>query len=240
MDEYDRKARLYPVAMVLLPATILAILLFTLPHWSSGVAALLVASGLHVPVLFLVRDLGARAQVNLWRLWGGAPTTLLLRSGGSDNYVLHEQRLSNIERATGISLPRADVARENPRSADEAYEAATAILRNQTRDSSKFPLVFNELKNYGYRRNLYGCKPVGLAISFVALAIEVALIIAASRGVSEISMEAMLVGAGVSCLWIGIWTYWVTPSFVRQDADRYARALIDSASSVDNPPQLSG
>ena len=46
------------------------------------------------------------------------------------------------------------------------------------RDLKPFPLVFKELTNYGFRRNLYGCRPSGILIAFLStLAIALAALI---------------------------------------------------------------
>ena len=42
-------------------------------------------------------------------------------------------------------------------------------LREATRDTSRFPLVFAENANYGFRRNLWGLRPIGTGVAVVLL-----------------------------------------------------------------------
>ena len=62
--------------------------------------------------------------------------------------------------------------------AREAYEAAAAYLREQTRDRKAYPLVYEALCEYGFRRNLWGLKPIGLTFSLLGFAASVALLVA--------------------------------------------------------------
>ena len=51
--------------------------------------------------------------------------------------------------------------------ADTKYEEVVRSLREATRDTSRFPLVFAENVNYGYRRNLWGLRPFGTPIAVI-------------------------------------------------------------------------
>ncbi len=235
MDAYDRKARLYPAACVILPITLLTLLLFSLPQWWSGLIGFLAAGGLHIPVLLAVRDLGAREQDGLWTSWGGAPTTVRLRWATAQNYLIQQQRHDDVQAATGVRLPTEKEESADLAAADSAYEAAAERLRQATRSQQDFPLVKTELTNYGYRRNLYGCRHIGIGVAFLALLLEVILAILGWCEVIGVPPALMLAAGGVSLVWATGWNYLVTPDFVRRDADRYADALINAASKI--PPK---
>ncbi len=49
------------------------------------------------------------------------------------------------------------------------YDSATAYLRDTTRDRGRFPLVFQAMYDYGFRRNLWGLKPWGLTFALTGL-----------------------------------------------------------------------
>src|SRR2546426_4811456 len=70
----------------------------------------------------------------------------------------------------GGKLPTAQQEADDPPAADVVYEACGAFLRDKTRDQKKFPLVFEENCNYGLRRNLWGMKPIGIAIATLGIA----------------------------------------------------------------------
>ena len=69
-----------------------------------------------------------------------------------------------------LFLPRKRVA--DPEWADTKYEEVVTSLREATRDTSRFPLVFAENANYGFRRNLWGLRPIGTAVAVVLFLIS--------------------------------------------------------------------
>ncbi|KQS69834.1 hypothetical protein ASG41_21285 [Modestobacter sp. Leaf380] len=217
--------------MVIFPLTLLGLLLFSLPDWWKGLATFAAAGGLHFPVMHLVRDRGSSKQSALWVSWGGPPTTALLRWTGKTNTIQQQQRHAAVARATGYSLPSSEDEAANPTEADAIYEAAVDALRTKTR-GELFGLVQAENANYGFRRNLYGCRPFGIAVSLLAMAAEILLAVLGLRNVIEVSPVLMFVAASSSVLWLAGWVFVVTPAFVKRDADRYALALVLAASSI--------
>lgn len=231
MDAYDRKARLYPAAVVIFPLTLLGLLLFSLPEWWKGLATFAAAGGLHVPVMLTVRDRGKGLEEGLWESWGGAPTTVLLRWAGKTNLVQQQQRHVAVAKATEMAMPSREEEAADPAAADAVYEAATEMLRARTRGDAH-ALVQAELANYGFRRNLFGCRPFGLVVAAVAFAVEVTLAVLGLWHVIHASAALMFAAAVVSALWLAWWSWAVSPAFVKRDADRYALALVLAASVV--------
>jgi hypothetical protein len=231
MDAYERKARLYPAFCVAFPLTLLGLFLFTLPAWWQPLVALAAAGGLHVLVVQVVRDLGTGKQSQLWASWGGPPTTQELRWKGKTNSIAHERRHRDVESATGIELPSRADEEAQAFEADATYKAATDILREKTRGGG-FPLVRAEVANYGYRRNLYGCRVFGIAVAAGVAIAEVVLGILGARGQIGVSPELMVLAAAISLVFLLLWVTLVTPTFVKRAADRYAEALMAAAGSV--------
>lgn len=231
MDSYDRKARLYPAVSILAPITLFAAVLFVWSQWLPGFLGLLAAGGLHVLVIQVVRDRGTRIQPRLWESWGGTPTTVKLRWGSAKNGLLHRRRHTDVAAATGISLPSAEEETVNPADADAAYEAAASLLREMTRNESEHPRLRAELANYGYRRNLYACRPYGITVGILVLITEVVLAALGYRQNLEMPTTLLLAAASGTLIWLAILVFVVTPDFVRRNADRYADALISAASS---------
>jgi hypothetical protein len=65
----------------------------------------------------------------------------------------------------GLTMPSEALERDDPHSADAFYEAYSNLPIEHTRDKKKFPLVFKELVNYGFRGNWWGMKPVGITVA---------------------------------------------------------------------------
>ncbi len=70
----------------------------------------------------------------------------------------------------GGPAPTAKDEEADPVKCDAYYERCGNWLRENTRDTKKFKLLFDENINYGYRRNLLGLKAPGLAIDALVLA----------------------------------------------------------------------
>ena len=97
----------------------------------------------------------------------------------------------------------------------------------RTRDRVRFPLVFEGLVQYGYRRNLLGLKRVGLPVSIAALFVCMWRVWA-----GRLELSAVAVAASTSLLCMGlvaIWVVWVREKTVAVAANRYARYLLEAA-----------
>lgn len=228
LDEYERSARLVPGLLVLAPLVVAGVAL-GVPDapWSSTVAGSLLA--LIGPILLAkyVGNRGRAAEPRLYDKWGGPPSTGLLRmpTTGSAGPVL-EQRRRNAERVSNLVLPTAPSTPE-----DGSFEAATRVLRSLTTDRTKFPLVFAELKSYGFERNLYAIRSEGRTSCSVSLAILlVDLIVLLSRH-DDASAVAML-GVAAELLLGLFWCFWPSEGRVRDAGTRYAERLLDGAAAL--------
>ena len=135
------------------------------------------------------------------------------------------KRRQTVEGAPGSKLP--DPASED----SDGYEAAIQTLRNKTRDHSRFRLVFEENRNYGYERNLLSVRALGICTSIVILAASAcaALLVANHRGSVTLEFPIGLVSQ------LAIVIFWaVVPSEqrTRTVAFKYAERLIDAAESL--------
>lgn len=175
----------------------------------------------------LVRDRGRHVQVGLWQSWGGSPTTQRLRFVGNDEPRAVARLRSRVEAVTGSPLPTQDEEREDPIDADRRYEEAVSALRERTRDRERFPLVFEENMDYGFRRNTLGIRPAGSLVSLAALTASVVLLI-----VDDGSVASRFGRWGASALLAAVllvfWRGFVTADWVRRAADLYADRLLDA------------
>lgn len=184
---------------------------------------------IHLILMQVVRDRGVKVQAKLWSQWGGSPTMQRMRWRAATSNVIHAELHRRVSRTTGAQLPTRRAEQRNPARADEIYAEAIRGLREARRDYSNHPRVFSELVSYGFSRNLYACKAVGVVTASAVTMGAAAIAGAALAGYLDIDVwRAALVffsGLAVLILWLGV----VRPDWVRRGADRYAIALLDSA-----------
>ena len=228
LDAYTRRARLQPALLVLLP------LLLAYGAWFPQHARLemlpfagviyLVLSGLLAQV---ARDRGRRLEPELIRRWGGLPTTQLLRhrnkSVNPTTRERHHARLAAL--MPDIRLPSAAEELGQPEAADQTYDACVARLREHTRAREEFPLVFEENANYGYRRNVWAMRPLGLSLAALGLATTIALAIGQVRTTGAASGLSIATSA-LNALLLALWVIQFSDGWVRIAAEAYARQLL--------------
>jgi hypothetical protein len=227
---YKVRARLQPAAVTALPFALAILVWF--PKGFEGRAAILSLlswAGISGLVMTLARDRGRVIEPELWKAWGGAPTTRLLRFRDASNQAmlaLRHKALGII--APEIALPASAAAEAaNRTAADGAYEACVSVLRSSTRDRKKFPLVFEENCDYGYRRNLLGLRPWGLVAVLVGLAAVAAHAwMEAEATPLEIAVTAIITLEAV------FWLFLVRPDWVRRAADAYAARLLEAGAEI--------
>ena len=137
----------------------------------------------------------------------GAPTTQGLRHFGNRwPQARRDHWRQTTAGATGITLPDAAQERTDPQGSDGTYETAVAQLRNKTRDKRKYSLVFQELRNFGYERNLLAVRPIGVVICAASLALLAVLSVLQNfkhyHGLSELSLlVGVLADLGMLAFW---------------------------------------
>jgi hypothetical protein len=231
LDAYEFKARLAPITVVAAPLATLGVALLGAGAWRSGIGILVGVSGLHVLLMQFVRDRGFAQQDRLFKQWGGPPTVRLLRWSGASNSILVEHRHQEVSQATGVQLPSAAVEASDPDGADQRYEAAITILRDRTR-TDEYSLVLRQNAAYGFRRNLYGCKPIGILVAVCTAAVGLVVVLS-PVGDTTASSDSWVIAASVFSLgWAAMWAVGVTAGFVRRAAEQYAHSLVEAAGRV--------
>lgn len=235
-DGYSRKARLTPALIGAFPVILVCVALTpALVNWKK-LWLLVVASGTIILVDQLVRDRGRAIQSDLWASWGGPPTTLALRHDGAKNQTLLARRHQKISTLLDQAMPSKRQETRNPAKADEAYEVAVKYLISQTRDTSHFRLIFLENCNYGFRRNMFGMRAIGLSISLAVCVACTAGVVASYCGLL-VWKPGFALAAGAS---LGLALFWwriVNAEWVRSAANDYAERLFDALDVLPLPPQ---
>ena len=235
-DPYSWYARIMPVFLVLLPIALAASVWFPDTSILPRISAVLGVPAVLAWLLSQIgRDMGSRRQQGLWARWGGAPTTQLLRHRNPDANPELRRHYHDSLRALqpSLMLPTADEEARDPQRADHAYEAATRLLINKTRDKARFPLIFKENTNYGFRRNLWGMKPIGLPVALLGTAACVAPIWSRRGVYLSVELDWWL-ATGISAALCLCWIFWFTPSWVRIAAQAYAERLLESCNQIES------
>ncbi len=236
MDSYTRRARLYPVSLLVFPLALPVVALSWGPaSWWVRLAALAGACGVPLLAAQFGRSAGKRKEQALFSRWGGMPTTALLRHRTSTNRTALARRHDLISRATGIVLPSAADEHDDPTAADAVYETAVAALREQTRDPDEFPLVFDELCSYGFRRNLWGHRTLGIVLAVGGALVALGAAVLGAATAIQVSVPIALMVAAVDSILVVIWARVITEDWVRQAADAYAERLLSSAERLPAP-----
>jgi hypothetical protein len=254
-DSYSRQARLFPGLLTLFPIILTAIAWFprlVTSSWGATLVTLATSCGLLYGLSVLSRSRGKKVERRLLAAWGGWPTTIWLRHR-DDNLPSPVRARYHAFFARNVPLfvtPTEQQEVADPNAADAMYASAVKWLLERCRGKA-FPLVEKENAEYGFRRNLRGLKPLGLAACFAALLISVFAILwqnaplfpalaslsakpllAALSAVQPAALGAVCVDIAAIIGWILI----VRDGWVRGAGDQYARALLACCDTLDVPP----
>ncbi len=225
-NKYDRHARLYPALFAVLPLSLLLGLALApaLPG-ASAAGSILVASGLPLLAMGVARSKGKQLEPKLYMRWGCKPTTTLLRFNSASNDTQVQRWHDKLQKLVGsdLTIPSREYELNAPTKADDIYDTALAALREATRDTKKYYLAFNELCDYGLKRNLLGLKPIGLFL--VGLSIVI-LLIAYTLAPGQISPQTFLMLAFADGLLGSFWLFSVNERWVKTAAFTYAGTLL--------------
>lgn len=233
-DLYTWRARVLPIFIALFPLGIgCALWIPNVLLVTRVVGSLAGPFGLAMLLSQIGRDQGYRKQPALWQRWGGSPTVQLLRhSNQNTNPVIRRRyHLKLASLRPDLKIPTHDEELRDPVNADHVYEACAQYLIGKTRDHKRFPLVFKENINYGFRRNLWGIRPFGIMISALALA-GCLLRLWVMRNTPEFQPSMAIVAALASLIFLFFWTASVTEDWVRIPADAYATRLLETCEEL--------
>jgi hypothetical protein len=238
LDPYARQARLYPALIVICPIALL-VMVWLPALWTTLGAVASVASSFGLALLLsqVARDRGKRLESSLYDSWGGKPSVALLRHRDSriDEHTKSRYRGFLNGELPELKLPTVEEERADPEAADKAYQSVTAWLLTQTRDTKRFSILFRENISFGFRRNLWGLKPLGVAVTLTAACASTAAI--GYRYWAEQSSpppEVTIVTAAVWLLLL-VWIAVITRSWVRIPADAYGTQLLAACDTLGTP-----
>jgi len=170
LDEYEVKARMAPAIILVLPVIVGC--LYTAPvlsSWpvfaASGICCLVLLYGLG----YVVRARGNKIEPSLWNAWGGPPSTRFLRHHDSTLPTATKAQIRvQVEKKFSIALLSADEERREPARADRAISDAFRRVRQYLRQRNPVGLWFKQNAEYGFCRNLFGCRVLLLALALAS------------------------------------------------------------------------
>ncbi len=232
-DQYSLRARLQPALLTLLPAAI-GVFAWTGPgvKWQSALWTLFGTAGGTYFLAIIARNAGRQIEPGLWQSWGGAPTTQLLRHSGPANSVLRDRWHNYLAKLLGKPFPTATEEAAEPARADDLYVAAVRMQITKTRDTKKYNLLFKENMHYGFCRNLFAMRPMGLVVSILGV------VVSCAAGWWFIHTNAPeirpWVCAAADLVFLYLWIFTINAAWVKPPAFAYAERLFES---TENQPK---
>lgn len=233
-DTYALRARLWPALLTGLPAAAgVAVLFPGIEWWHAGLMSTGAAAGLTFLLAQMARGAGKRKEPALFQRWGGKPTSRYLRHRDSplDRHTLARYH-RNIEKLDPeLSMPSPEQENADLSAADAVYEAATRMLISKTRDTKRFRLLFKENVHFGFCRNLWGLKPIGIAVAVASSISSAAIVYREFDTAGVLARPAAVVGV-ISLAWLVLWCIWFTPDWIKVAADAYAERLLEASDDL--------
>jgi len=222
LDPYELKARIAPG--LILSVAVLVDVVCAFPVLSS--LPLFAATG--VCSLALIYGLGnfarGRAQAKefpLWASWGGPPSTRFLRHRDSHfGDGLKSSIRGELLRRFSVNLMSPDEEGINPDLADRQIVDSFRQVRSYLRRKDADGLWQKHNIEYGFYRNLLGCRVAWVILSLTALAFSVVTAIRTSQ--SLINAGSIVSALSLACaLYVG---WFVLPSATKRVAEEYAES----------------
>ncbi|RLQ84839.1 hypothetical protein [Notoacmeibacter ruber] len=235
LDAYSIRARLFPAILTIAPAVALALLA---TDWTDpGLSEVVSTAG--IAVLFfaaadLARRMGRRRERRLFAETGGKPynTDLCHNNSTLVKGMRDRYRTFLAEKINQTPLSEDD-ERNNPQAARDFYDECFFWLRESTRDTERFKLLFHENVSYGFRRNLLGLKFVGILLNILVFVLAAA-IVWLEPGFVSLSYGKLVFLAIFSLIHAMFFIFGVSKASVLDASRTYARQLILSTETLIN------
>jgi hypothetical protein len=173
-DDYEIRARILPAIIVFLPVMI-PVFLIVYGEMTATVSFLfsgIVLAALVYPLSFIVRRPGSRLEKTLWEQWGGPPSTRVMRWRDNTFSISLKTELHRAVRDyCGITLSDLDEEQNDPPEADEKIGDAFIQVKHLVYHDDPKGMWRKYNAEYGFNRNLLGCKYLWIALSVVGVII---------------------------------------------------------------------
>lgn len=221
-DDYDFETLTAPAIITGLPVMIaLTVLGFSLDNiLGFSVLGVSIVTFLLVPTSAAIRSRGKVVEAELFP--DGMPTTdmLIAMPSGADEELRARRQLTS--ELSGITLLSFSQARHDRAKERGVIERSVGVLREKMRGSS-FKLLRRELKSYGYWRNMYGLRWLGLCLSLVGF-IAVCLFTVSSVPFNDTTTwTTNLIAVAAIISFVCFWLFNVRKEKVKRAASNYAK-----------------
>lgn len=236
-DSYNRRARLQPALLAVLPIGLVALILFPgLEHKAGTLIGLAAYFGGATWLTQVGRDRGKKLQPKLYEARDGMPSVSMLRHRDTRISTITKQRYHAFLAANipNLTLSSAEDEANDPAAADDAYSSVTDWLLTATRNKPESKLIFEENMNYGFRRNFWALRPIALTVDIVLIAFVIMLhtTITADNSSMDVSLNTSALLALAAIIGHMILALMATKNWVRTTADAYARQLLAACDNV--------
>ncbi|WP_346889391.1 hypothetical protein [Clostridium sp. UBA1056] len=233
-DDFTLNARVMPVLVVVLP--IICVGLYESIIKEGVLESTIYASIIIIFITFMAyiaRDLGKKAERKMVKRLGGLPTTILMRFSDTRIDPHSKMRYHKIlkKKIKGLNIPIS--IEEEKDDSDYIYDSAINWIRGITNsDKKKYHLVYKELKNYNFWRNLYGIKYIGICI-YILIAIR-EIVLMSNFDIVDIFMKpypqyiAFIIMTGSALLGLIM----INKKIVENKAFDYAKALLEICDKI--------
>ncbi|HVU96901.1 MAG TPA: hypothetical protein VHE34_16845 [Puia sp.] len=236
LTKYEYKARYAPMMLIFVPV------FFVAGIFSIELKSFLpVALGSVFPTILpffmaqVGRDRGKKLEPALWLEWGGMPSIQVLRWRDKTINVLTKAALhEKLQRLRPVDVPPTVTIEQNdPAHADTIYEAWSDYARMNTRDTKENPLVFRELMNYGFRRNMLGLKGPAVVVLFLTGGAVYGASAGRRHSFDPLDFPPTFMYAAIGLLLVLlIWLALVNKNWVKLVSFEYAKRLYEAASKL--------
>ena len=173
-DTYSLKARVFPAIIAGLPT--LALLFIIVPWDHLGISQA-VATLMGFILVFAFADMARHRGKNIQVKLGSGETPEQWHRKNPD---ISETSKNLFRPYMAIQLkhdaPTATEESFEPTKANDFYRAANAWLRDRTRDTQQFSMLFGENITYGFRRNLLGLKYIAIMCNILVLGFSLGIL----------------------------------------------------------------
>ncbi|RWP25157.1 MAG: hypothetical protein EOR02_29960 [Mesorhizobium sp.] len=234
LDAYSIRARLFPAVLAIAPAIALATVAVTWNHLSLPQVVTTLAVGvLFVGFSDIARRFGKAAEKEMFKDTGGRPTITLLQYSDRTFAEATKARYRNfLAEAIGESPLSIEDEKRDPNASAGFYERCGNWLRERTRDTTKFKILFEENKTYGFRRNLFGVKWPALTLNVIVVLICLAILSRHLDVPNDPSLMQVFTVLIIAAIHAGYFYFFVGRKAVVEASDQYARQLILSCETL--------
>jgi hypothetical protein len=228
-DAYVRRARFYPAVIAAAPAFALAAILVS---WSSLGLPHVIATGAMAILLAVMADVARRRgraiEPGVIQRMGGLASITMMRYR-DDNFDSAAKATMHKFLASKIlgDVPTPEKERADPAVADDFYRRCGNWLREHTRDTKKFKILFEENVTYGFRRNLLGLKwpALGINAAIVVFCLVMLWLLSPLNTADPLTQKLLSVVA-IAFLHATYFVLFVNDAGVIEAARTYARQLL--------------